>query len=137
MNINTRHAQGSLVGIYLLFLSASLGVILYLDFGGGLFADDATRALVALIEIYSIPLGVILAGIFAQEKGRAQKVQPNPFFVAIVVSLLWNLLLLWRTTKYFAASSSNVETYIGGIQDVAGQASFLAAGALTFFFAKK
>jgi hypothetical protein len=136
VNINTRQAQGSLVGIYLLFLSASLGAILYLQLVGGMFVDEAIQALIVLIKVYSVPLGVILAGIFAQGKIRAQKVQSNPFIVAIAVSLMWNLLLAWRTAAYVTAVRSDVQTYIAGIQEVGNQASFLAAGALTFFFTK-
>jgi hypothetical protein len=108
-----------------------------LELSGSIFVDEAIQALVVLIEIYSVPLGVILAGIFALGKSRTQKVQTNPFSVAIAVSLIWNLLLAWRTAAYVAAVRSDVQTYIAGIQDVSAQASFLAAGALTFFFTKK
>ena len=88
-----------------------------------------------LLGSYGVHLGVMIAGVFAQEGSKTRRVAMLPFWIAMTLALLWNLLLGWFTYA-FITSNSSVTLLAEQITAVSQASSFLVAGALTYFFAK-
>ena len=137
MTLSYRHTRTGLIVVFILGFFANVLSILYLYFNGGLEDYDATNTIVVTAEIYSIPLGVILAGIFAQNRDPDEPVNRNIFLVAIVMSLTWNLLLIWRSLAFVMASFPDITLYIDELKNLANKSLFMVAGILAYFFAKK
>lgn len=88
-----------------------------------------------LLGTYGVHLGVMIAGVFAQEGATTRRVAMLPFWIALTLALLWNLLLGWFTYA-FITSDSSVALLAEQITSVSQASSFLVAGALVYFFAK-
>lgn len=79
-------------------------------------------------------MAVILGGIFGKRKPAGTTAPGLPFRVALVLSALWNLLLLWRAVAFYFASDDRAANLITYWDTVAAASSFLVAGALAYFF---
>ncbi len=88
-----------------------------------------------LLGSYGVHLGVMIAGVFAQEARKTRRVAMLPFGLALALALLWNLLLAWFTFA-FITSDYSVAVLSEQITAVSQASSFLVAGALAYFFAK-
>jgi hypothetical protein len=107
---------------------------------------DLSSLIIKLLSVYSVHLAVIFGGIFAQQrnvnhKGRSARAAGLAFWLAIVLAVIWNLLLVWRSVMFgmaaFDVSSEDNVGYLSNyIESIASAGSFLVAGALTFFFSK-
>jgi hypothetical protein len=126
-----------LIALFMLAMVIQLAAIGALFAGKALYADEATRAMMVLVEIYAVPLGVILAGTFARRGATPAPVDARTFGVAVVVSVLWNALLLWRTAAFALSDVASIAAFGDELKNIAGGASFLVAAALAYFFAKE
>ena len=122
-----------LVAVFLVFLT--MQVIAIVSVSGRMWPEDLETLLVKLLGIYAVHLGVILAGIFAQSD-RATTPPSTATWTAIVLVVLWNLLLSWRTLRFGIASEDSVSDLVRYLDTIASTSSFLVAGGLTFFFTK-
>lgn len=138
------------IALIILFIGALVVQVsaVLLTYSKGLITDDdLVNVLLKMLAIYGVHLTVIIAGIIAQVqdervKPRPQRVPPTAFWVALTLALLWNLLLVWRSVKFGLAaydenSEDNIELFTNFIEKIAAGGSFLVAGFLTFFFAKR
>lgn len=108
---------------------------------------DLSTLITKLLSVYAIHLAIIFGGIFAQHQNAKQKARPEQapggaFWIAIVLAVMWNMLLVWRSVKFGMAafdvtSEDNVNHLSNYIDTIASAGSFLVAGALTFFFSKR
>jgi hypothetical protein len=141
---NTR-ARAVLVSIFVggLVIQAIAVIITYSK--GAIAYEDLTNLLLKLLAIYSVHLGVIFGGIFAQQQDAQKKSQTAPktaFWLAVVLASIWNLLLLWRGISFGMAafnpdSEDNVDRLSSYLQSISSASSFLVTGSLAFFFTKK
>jgi hypothetical protein len=109
--------------------------------------NDLVNILLRLLAVYGVHLTVMIGGIIAQQQDEKGKPQPKKdvstaFWVAVGLTSLWNLLLVWRSVKFGMGafdenSEDNVELLTNYIDKIAAGGSFLVAGFLSFFFAKR
>lgn len=97
---------------------------------------DLQALTLQLLGTYGVHLGVMIAGVFAAKGPGTQRVAILPFWIALTLSLLWNLLLGWFTYA-FITSDSSVAVLAEQITSVSEASSFLVAGALAYFFVKE
>ena len=122
-----------LMCLFLLGFAAQVAAII--SVGDKIFSDERQALIMRLLTIYSVHLSVVLGGIFAH--------RPNPKartsflgWSAILVVLLWNALLVWRSVAFSVASQDSAAQLASYLEQVGSASSFLVSGALTFFFVK-
>ena len=137
MIIRLAVARFTLLGVFLACMAISIIVISMTYLRGAIYPRHLQQLILAVLGIYSIPLGTILGGIFGQ-RGDLDRPTSNPAFgVALAVAAGWNLLLLARVFIFGIATQDSVEQFAAYLSTVAAASSFLVVGALTFFFTRK
>jgi len=101
-----------------------------------MWPEDLLALVLKLLGIYSVPLGIILGGIFAQPKGPLHDPPAGVAWAALLLAAIWNLPLVWRSISFGLAQQDSVGDLIKYLDSVASASSFLVAGVLAFFFAK-
>lgn len=104
---------------------------------GEISGQDISSLTTKLLAIYSVQMAVILGGIFGQLKTPQRIASVLAFWIAFVLSLLWNLLLLWRSVAFYLAENDQTGDLVAYLDMVSGGSSFLVVGALAYFFAKQ
>jgi hypothetical protein len=127
-------ARFGLLGIFVFFLAAQL--IAFLTVGQKMWPEDLQSLVVKLLGIYLVHFGVIFGGIFAQPKGPLKAPSAPLAWTAMILALLWNLLLVWRSLSFSTARQDSAADLIKYLDATSSASSFLVAGALAFFFAK-
>ena len=107
---------------------------------------DLIDLLKRLLSIYSIHFAVILGSVFGKSGAvsKAHGAESDAilaFRVALTLSVLWNLMLIWRTLQFGVhafdtQSTDRTDLLVSYLEAVASASSFLVAGALAFFFGK-
>jgi len=99
-----------------------------------IYTQDLRDLAVRFLAIYSVPLGLIISGIFAKSDS-SKRVAPNrAFWTAMALAAIWNALILGRTVLFTFAAEDQVSTLLDFITGVAAASSFLTVAALTYFF---
>lgn len=134
--MTTRRVQTALLfvfaGSFVVQVTAFFAVSL------SMWPEDLRKILTTLFAVYSIPLAVIIGGLFAQPKKQSKG--PVAGFLAwsaILLSIVWNSLFLWRSVSFSVAIRDSPSDVIDFMNSVSMAASFLVAGLLAFFFARK
>jgi|SRR5579875_1454934 len=109
----------------------------YLSVENKMWLSDFELLLRKLVGIYSVPLGVILAGVFARPKGSQERPLVFLAYVANALALLWNLLFLWKSIAFTLRSEGSASELIKYMDVVSSFSSWLVTGTLTFFFIKE
>jgi hypothetical protein len=135
--MNAARSRIVLIALFLTSLALSIVVIAVVYLRGGIYANHLQQLMLAVLAVYSVPLGTILGGMFGERGMRANRIAAPAFWVALTVSLLWNLLLLVRVVIFGVARDDSVEDFAGYLTTVSAASSFLVVGALAFFFTKK
>jgi hypothetical protein len=117
-------------------------ILVYLE--RAISSIDLTNLVVQSLETYSVPMAVILGGIFATKRASSGSTESSilAFWTAAVVAIIWNSLLVWPYVQFgyeafdltAVDTAQNVSLYV---DQIAKPSSFLVAGALTYFFAGK
>ena len=98
-------------------------------------AEDLIPLLTKLFAIYSIPLGVIVGGVFAS-KGSTRRAAGPEIWGVFVLSIVWNGLLLVRYI-IFAFGKQDSVLQLGAFLDVVSTAGgFLISGALAYLYGR-
>ncbi len=127
-------ARLSLVVVFL--GSLVLQAVAFLRVGQYMWPEDLQALVLKLLAVYSVHLGVIAGGMFAQSGMRDVKPGTATAVTAILVALVWNLLLVGRSLSFAASKEDSVADLIKYLGAVADYGSFLVVAALAFFFAK-
>jgi hypothetical protein len=124
-------------GLLAIFVSC-LGVQLIAFFVAGhkMWPEELQSLVVKILAVYSVHLTVILGGIFAQPKGPLENPSGSLAWTSIVLALLWNVLLIWRSVSFSMATHDSVGDLMKYLDGIASASSFLVTGALAFFFTK-
>ncbi len=101
-----------------------------------MWPEDLEQLALKLLGMYSVHLGVILGCIFAQSHTRSRVVPQGVAWTAILLSVFWNLLLLWRSISFSMAEQDSVTDLVNYYEKIASHSSFLVAGAVAFFFSR-
>ena len=137
MTIRLRSARIILLGLFAGCLTIAVLLIGMTYLRGVIYGRHLQQLVLAVLSVYSAPLGTILGGIFAQRQERDRAASSSAFWIAIVVALIWNLLLLVRVVIFAAASNDRVDDFTGYLTSVAAASSFLVVGSLAFYFTKR
>jgi hypothetical protein len=133
-----------LIVIFLLGLTIQIALVILSYSESAIAYNDLVSLLTKLLAVYSIHLSVIFGGIFAQKRETRKRSKPiqlskAAFGLALVLALIWNLLLLWRSIMFGMAvydvnREDSVGQFLSYIETIASASSFLVAGALAYFF---
>jgi protein-S-isoprenylcysteine O-methyltransferase Ste14 len=127
-------ARFGLMSIFLASLILQLGA--FLAIRSKMWPEDLLNLVLKLLGIYSVQLSVVLAGIFAQPRAGLADPPAGLAWTALLLTTLWNLLLVWRSVSFSVAAQDSVGDLIKYIDTVASASSFLVAGVIAFFFGK-
>jgi len=132
MTITT--ARTSLAAMFLAALVIQAAIFFELVREHALSPGEAWPILKTLALTYSVPLTVVIGGVFALHQTPRSRPRPFTFWLAFSVSAVWNLLLVIPVVLYFHSADA-----LPGDVEIALKNSssynFLVAGALTYFFA--
>jgi hypothetical protein len=124
-------------------LAIGLAIVLIAYAKGLISSGELGSLLTVLLGAYSVHLGVILGGVYGDDKPRGGFAAGLTGQIAVAVALLWNLILLGLLLIYAMAvfdpghdDPSTTKDLIANLQLAATASSFLVAGALAFFFAR-
>jgi hypothetical protein len=127
-----------LLAIFLIFFALQTALLVVCRTSNGVGADKLKDLIVQLVTIYSVPLSVIIAGIFAKRR-RAAKLD-GIFYVSAVLAILWNGLFAWRTVELTLAAigvgEDKAKDFSEYLESVSKVSTFLISGLLTYYFAK-
>jgi hypothetical protein len=135
--MSTTRARAMIVSTFVAGLVLQLLAFTLTYLKGEISPKDIGILTAKLLGIYSVQMAVILGGIFGQHKSPRRIVLSLPFRIAFVLSLLWNLLLLWRSVSFYFAANDQTLDLMSYLDIVSGISSFLVVGALAYFFAKQ
>jgi len=95
---------------------------------------DLRDLAVRFLTIYSVPIGVIISGIFGKSPTANQIAPQRAFWTAFALSVIWNALILGRTLLFTFSSEDQVSSLVEYVNSVSAASSFLTVSALTYFF---
>jgi hypothetical protein len=131
-------AQLWLLGIFLFFFVLQTVLLVVCRVSNGIGPEQLKDLIVQLVGIYSIPLSVIIAGIFAKRRRTAKL--DGIFYASVVLAILWNALFAWRTVELTMAAvgigEDKAKDFNDYIASVSKGSTFLISGLLTYYFAK-
>jgi hypothetical protein len=130
-------ARAVLVAIFLTGFVLQAIAVVYTFSKGEILSKEVLALLARLLAVYSVPLAVILGGVFGQHKGGLRRASGFAFWLAAVLAGIWNLLLMWRTIAFSLASEDSVPELSAYLETISSAGSFLVAGALAYFFTKR
>jgi hypothetical protein len=135
--MSTTRARAMIVSTFVAGLVLQLLPLTLTYLKGEVAAKDIGVLTAKLLSIYSVQMAVILGGIFGQARSAPRTAPDLPFRIAFALSLLWNLLLLWRSVAFYFAEEDQATELVSYLDIVSGASSFLVVGALAYFFAKQ
>lgn len=134
--MNLARARNILVATFLAGFAVQTLAVGVMWMRGAMYGDQLTRVLTSLLTVYSVPLGVIVGGVFAQETRR-----PNQRHAVLAVALagIWNLLLVARTLSVGPGGGGTdpIVELTDYWSSVSSGGAFLIGGVLAYFFASQ
>ena len=134
--MNITKARSLIISVFVIsFVIITLLVII--PFAKGYYGSESLLNLMQkILIVYSIHLGVISGGIFGQGASEKKLTSPLAFNLAFIMSLIWNILLIWRCISFNFIETDTTDVDLAQyIDNIAPASSFLVSGALAYFFA--
>ncbi len=134
--MNLVRARFLLASLFLISFLLQVGMLLNLVRQQALTLQEAGYSLELLGKLYSVPGAMVIVGAFARSMSHSaqEKIHPSTFYIALSVSIIWNVFFLGVTWLYYTATSAEPEQ-INFVLQLAPSFDFLIAGVLAFFFA--
>ena len=88
----------------------------------------------SLFEVYSVPIGALVAGSIARKSSGRPSWQKSGFVV--ILALIWNAVLIWKFSSILSNSPPERAAIVDFAELIARRGNFLIAGVLTFYSAK-
>jgi hypothetical protein len=101
-----------------------------------MWPEEFVMLLIKLLTLYSVQLGVVLGGIFSQQRFQPRQSSKTLNWTAVALVGLWNLLLVSRTLVFVNSQQDSVSDFSKYLDVVGSGSSFLIAGVVAFFFGK-
>lgn len=134
--MTVRNAQLLLLALFLGSLLIHLAGFGYTVVAEMIYLDDLQKLATRILAIYSVPLGVIVGGIFGGSGRRIGRAPSPTLWAAIALCAMWNLLLLSRTLIFTVAAQDSIASLVAYVDAVAAAGTFLISAALAYYFAK-
>jgi hypothetical protein len=128
-------ARKSLTAIFLAGLVVQAAIFFDLVRLHALSPREGWPLLKTLALVYSVPLTVIIGGVFAPQEAPRSRPGSFTFWFAFGVSVIWNLLLVVPVILYFYNPNGMPADVEVALKNNSSSYNFLVAGALTYFFA--
>jgi ascorbate-specific PTS system EIIC-type component UlaA len=130
-------ARVALVTVFLVGFVSQVLAIAATYLKGEILSKELLALLVKILAVYSVPFAVILGSVFGESKGGVRRASAFAFWLAVILAAIWNLLLAWRTLTFSLATEDSVPELSTYLETISSGGSFLVAGALAYFFAKR
>jgi hypothetical protein len=127
-------ARFGLMGLFIASLVLQVGTIFHVR--GRVWPEEFQALLLKIFAIYSVQLGVVLGGIFAQPKTQLANPPRALAWSALLLTAVWNILLVARTISFSFATQDSASDLMKYFDAIGSGSSFLVAGVLVFFFGK-
>lgn len=101
-----------------------------------MWPDEFLSLLSKVLTVYSVPMGVIFFGIVALPHPGAARAPSTWTWAALVLTSIWNLLLVGRSIAFALAFQDSVGGLMNYFDTISVSGSFLLAGVITAFFEK-
>lgn len=129
-------AQFVLFTPFVIGLLLQLLGFLYLRELGAIRTPRLGSLFLCLLSAYASPCGVIFGGVFAtrKDKKREHTVSRGPFYIGLVLCIIWNALLVAFTSVFVFSEEGDPEAFCAQFIQISSASGFLVAAALTNFF---
>lgn len=136
--MSKRGAQFALGGLFLAFLVAHVVCFSVAYLMGAIDVEDLSNMTVRILAIYSVPLGVVLGGVFGGTSLPTDRGEFGVLCFALVLSTLWNLLLVVRSVVFVISEGSPhaIAELFSYFDTLTAASTFLIGGALAYYSAK-
>ena len=129
-----RTAQNWILLIFMASLLLELSLI-GLTFGrGAIYPEDLRDITLRFLAIYSVPLSVVISGIFGKSAAPGRNAPIRAFWTAVLLATVWNALILGRTLFFASSADDRVASLVEYVTAIAGASSFLTVASLTYLF---
>lgn len=139
--MTTTRARVSLLAIFITSFVIQSTAVAFAFMKGNIYSSELLELILVLLQVYSVPLAIILGGIFGgsfPRRSRAMELTPsNYFWSAFMLALVWNVFLLWRSVAFGFVGLGNVTEVASYLKEVSSYSVWLVAGCLAFYFSKR
>jgi hypothetical protein len=125
-----------LAAVFIGFLILQLVMAFILRQKDIIYQDNFTKLLIQILQVYSVHVAVIFTVGSYQQTQSENSVNLSTFVMALVLSLMWNVLISIGLIQLLTDTSDNFLQLTGYLKDISGYSSFLIAGVLGYFFAR-
>jgi hypothetical protein len=132
--MSMNQARFGLMGVFLVSLILQLGTFFLVR--ERMWPEEFQGLVLKVLAIYSVQLGVVLGGIFAQPRTPLANPPRGLAWSALLLAALWNMLLLVRSISFGLAAEDSAADLMKYVDGVGSGGAFLVAGVLAFFFGK-
>src|SRR5271169_2037411 len=103
-------AQVRILSVFIASLLVGLSLLGVSFAKNAIYSQDLRDLAVRFLAIYSVPLGVIISGIFAKSDSSDRLAPRLAFWTAIALAVIWNALILGRTLLFTFTSEDQVSS---------------------------
>jgi hypothetical protein len=132
--MSMNQARFGLMSIFLASLILQLGGFFFVR--ERMWPEEFQGLVLKILGIYSVQLGVVLGGIFAQPRNPLGSPPRSLTWTALSLVALWNMLLLVRSLSFSLTAEDSATDLMKYLDAIGSGGAFLIAGVLTYFFSK-
>lgn len=119
--------------VFLIGLTLHVGALAYLRTADAIRPARFTSLLLSVLTAYSAPCGTLFAGLFASAKSAGRRrSRGGTATAAILLSVLWNSVLLTLTMQFTFGSEGDADVYGRQIVEVGAASGFMVTAAITY-----
>ena len=128
-------ARARVTLIVLFLASLTIQLVAFFLVRSRMWPEEFTILIIKIFSIYSVPLAVVIGGMIAKRHEAPASAPVALTWIAIVLTILWNLLLIGRSLAFALADRDSVTSAANDLGILATFSSFLVAGVISAFFA--
>lgn len=128
--------QARLTLIVVFLGSLTIQLVAFFSVSQYMWPEDLQALVLKLLAVYSVHVGVIAGGIFAQSGIRTSKPSTITTVSAILLALMWNGLLISRSSSFVISREDSATSLVEYLKAVADYGSFLVVASVAFFFTR-
>jgi hypothetical protein len=129
--------RNRILQIFIGFLIIHMICIIVPYFRGEMYSQEFIAIISKLLAIFGVHFAIIIGGIFGLQDEAYKKVSKNLAQVSLLLIILWNILLVWRSISFIISQDDPVKDLSSYLETVSAASSFLIAGVLTYLFTKR